>query len=308
MNKEQELLKRKFEREFKARIEAEKLLEVKSLELYKSNIELKRVNENQELIIQERTAALQASETNYQSLVESISDFICKTKLDGTITFVNKITSLALGFEIEDIIGKNIFDFVAPAYKKIAYSYTARLFLTRNCMGYIEFPLLSKDGKEKWLGNNIQFFEKKCLKCGDKQCFLNGNHKSIVANDCTFAEVIIVSRDISQQREAARIQKEQSVQLEKLLNQQVIISDTALALNSLESFDHKINQTLSIIGKELDASRVYIFENSEDQLTTSNSFEWCNLNIEAQISELHQIPYSSIPSWKSILLNQKIIH
>ena len=129
MNNDFDLYKRRLSREKKARLEAEQLLEVKSLQLYESNQELLKVNANQEEIILERTDKLKASESNYQSLVESISDLICKINLDGTISFVNKVTCLTLGYEMNEIIGKNIFDFVAPSYRKRAFRFTTNLFL-----------------------------------------------------------------------------------------------------------------------------------------------------------------------------------
>ena len=46
MSKEFELIQRKLEREKKARLQAEKLLEDKSLQLYESNQQLKSLNNN----------------------------------------------------------------------------------------------------------------------------------------------------------------------------------------------------------------------------------------------------------------------
>ncbi|MDA3928165.1 MAG: ATP-binding protein [Prolixibacteraceae bacterium] len=308
MSKEIELLKRKFERERNARKEAEQLLEIKSLELYQSNLQLQKANENKEVIIQQRTDELRASETHYQSLVESISDLICKTTLDGKITFVNKVTTQTLGYSIDEIIGRHIFDFIAPEYKQMAHNFIADQLKYQNCISYIEFPLLTKQGDEKWLGNNIQFIDSKCLNCEKKYKKLAGKIKTIKGENCNFTEVVIVARDISRQKESEEINLRQSIQLEKFYNQQVIISEVALELNTLNSFPERVNLILKKIGKHINVSRVYIFENSKDNMETSNTFEWCNKGIHQQIKDLQNIPYVLIPSWKDKLINDRIIY
>ncbi|MFA9388904.1 MAG: ATP-binding protein [Prolixibacteraceae bacterium] len=307
MSKEIELSQRKFERERKAREEAEHLLELKSLELYQSNVELKKLNENQELTIQQRTNDLRESEIHYQSLVESISDLICKTKIDGTITFVNRVTSQTLGFEINDIIGRNIFDFVVPQYKKMVYSFVQSNYEKQNCISYLEFPLITKDGSPKWLGNNIQFIDNQCVGCTKKAKFLAGESKQIKGTNCHYQEVVIVARDISRQKEAEEINLKQSLQLENFYNQQVVISDVALELNSLQSFSESMNNVLEKLGNHLNIGRIYIFENSASQLETSVTYEWCNEEIQPQINDWQNIPFSIIPSWKQLLIEEKIL-
>ncbi len=52
-----------------------------------------------------------------------------------------------------------------------------------------------------------------------------------------------------------------------------------------------IRSLLEIVGSLMDVSRVYIFENDEENLTCSNTFEWCNEGIEPQIHVLQNISY-----------------
>lgn len=92
--------------------------------------------------------------------------------------------------------------------------------------------------------------------------------------------------------------------LQQNLVQQELLSEIALELNSLESFNSRINSTLAKIGLHTNVSRVYIFEDDESGEETSNTFEWCNTSIGPQIEDLQGIPYSMIPSWK-VLLQEK---
>lgn len=58
-----------------------------------------------------------------------------------------------------------------------------------------------------------------------------------------------------------------------------------------ENIKNAISTILEIIGIQFDVSRVYIFENSSDDLYCSNTFEWCNEGIEPQLDQLQNISY-----------------
>lgn len=92
--------------------------------------------------------------------------------------------------------------------------------------------------------------------------------------------------------------------IQQNLRQQELLSELALELNSLDNFEHRLNNTLARIGLFTGVSRVYIFEDNPSGTETSNTFEWCNDSIEPQIDLLVDICYDEvIPSWKPILLN-----
>ena len=60
-----------------------------------------------------------------------------------------------------------------------------------------------------------------------------------------------------------------------------------------------INEILGMIGTQMNVSRVYIFENSEDNKTCSNTFEWCNIGISPEIQNLQNISYETdIPGYQ----------
>jgi len=101
--------------------------------------------------------------------------------------------------------------------------------------------------------------------------------------------------------------KNAELSLQKNLAQQEILSEISITFNTLRDFDSKVTYALDLIGKHTDVSRVYIFEDNEEKTATSNTFEWCNKNIEPQINELQQLPYSLIPSWRKILEEKGVV-
>jgi len=52
-----------------------------------------------------------------------------------------------------------------------------------------------------------------------------------------------------------------------------------------------INEILGEVGRSLNVSRVYIFENNDTNTACSNTFEWCNVGIEPEIEFLQNLSY-----------------
>jgi len=69
-------------------------------------------------------------------------------------------------------------------------------------------------------------------------------------------------------------------------------------------FDEKLNEVLKTLGEYIDVSRVYIFENSDNNQKCKNTYEWVNQGVESQISNLDDIGYDDFPYWKKILLEK----
>lgn len=62
-----------------------------------------------------------------------------------------------------------------------------------------------------------------------------------------------------------------------------------------------VNDILTYIGEQLNVSRVYIFENNDDNTACSNTFEWCNQGISPEIQNLQNVSYmTDIPGWPEV--------
>ena len=62
-------------------------------------------------------------------------------------------------------------------------------------------------------------------------------------------------------------------------------------LYTSENEEAAIQEILDLVGKKMNVSRVYVFENSEDNRTCSNTYEWCNVDIKPEIDNLQEISY-----------------
>ncbi len=69
-------------------------------------------------------------------------------------------------------------------------------------------------------------------------------------------------------------------------------------LYSSQNVEASIHELLAFIGGQLNVSRVYVFENSEDNRLCHNTYEWCNRGITPQIQNLQNISYETdIPGY-----------
>jgi len=73
--------------------------------------------------------------------------------------------------------------------------------------------------------------------------------------------------------------------------------------------DATIGTLLETVGMQMDVSRVYIFENSADNTTCSNTFEWCNEGIPPEIDNLQNISYiTDIPNYHEVFNERGIFY
>lgn len=151
MSEEVEVLKRKIEREKKARQQAEKLLEAKALDLYQANENLKKLNESLERQIQERTEALQYSEEKYRGIIENMDLGLIEVDNDDIIRKAYKRFCELTGYEENELIGQKAAEILLPDEdfrRVIAEQNTNRL---DGETGVYEVPLKKKNGEVIWV-------------------------------------------------------------------------------------------------------------------------------------------------------------
>ena len=99
--------------------------------------------------------SLRKAEAHYRLIVEGASDLIYNLDPQGYVTSVNPATSRLLGYSPDEILGKRYVAFVRPDFRKR----TERTFLVQSRRKtpsvYFEAPILTKDGRELWVGQNV---------------------------------------------------------------------------------------------------------------------------------------------------------
>ncbi|WP_430811744.1 MULTISPECIES: PAS domain S-box protein [unclassified Carboxylicivirga] len=70
-----------------------------------------------------------------------------------------------------------------------------------------------------------------------------------------------------------------------------------------KAIEQRISEALEALGRFADVSRIYIFENHADELTFSNTYEWCNEAVLPAKESLQKLSYDNFKAWKQILID-----
>jgi diguanylate cyclase (GGDEF)-like protein/PAS domain S-box-containing protein len=100
--------------------------------------------------------ALRESEERYRTLVENASDIVLRTDDTGHFTFVNPAALRIMGYEEKELIGRHYLTLYRPDMREEAMKFFGRQFVKGIPNTYSEYPFIVKDGREIWLGQNIQ--------------------------------------------------------------------------------------------------------------------------------------------------------
>ena len=80
-------------------------------------------------------------------------------------------------------------------------------------------------------------------------------------------------------------------------------------LYTATDMDAAMNNILQMIGRQMNVSRVYVFENSPDNRFCSNTYEWCNDGIRSEIHNLQNISYEQdIPGYEAYFDEQGVFY
>ena len=260
-----------------------------ALDAIDANQEVKDMNSNLELIIEQRTrqledsnkillneieernraeGALVISEKKYKTVVENIKEVIFYTDAEGLWVFLNKSWTEITGFSLEESIGQLFVNYVYPEDR----DYNMELFLPliRREKEYCRYEVryLTKDGGFRW----IEVFARLTI---EENGDVSGTYGTL--------------RDITDHK------------LAKAFENELLQMSPKLTGIPLPEIDNALNLSLSRMGQFLNADRAYIFELNPETKTMSNTFEWCNKDILPEIENLQDIPLEMLPNWMNTL-------
>jgi two-component system cell cycle sensor histidine kinase/response regulator CckA len=98
--------------------------------------------------------AQQATSDRYRQLFEDATDVIFETDQEGYFTLVNPATLRTFGYDHDEVVGRRFTEFVRPDYRPVVFEHYRRQVDARERASYIEFPALTRDEREVWLGQN----------------------------------------------------------------------------------------------------------------------------------------------------------
>ena len=133
--------------------------------------------------------ALRQSEERYRQFVENANDIVYRTDSRGRFKFVNPIGLRKFGYTDAEIVGKHYLEFLPEDHKERVKSFYQSQIVEKIANTYYELPVLTRDGKAIWLGQNVQY----------------------IGSDDQFAGFQAVARDVTDRRlaeEALRLERD----------------------------------------------------------------------------------------------------
>ncbi len=95
-------------------------------------------------------AALRRSEARFRALVEQGSDVIALVDAEGRLLYASPTTRRVLGYVEDDILGRNVFDFIHPDDLTSAVDTLGDLARQPDMIARLEFRMRHKDGSWRW--------------------------------------------------------------------------------------------------------------------------------------------------------------
>ncbi len=203
--------------------------------------------------------ALQETETFFRQIVNNVSDSIYRIDLNGNFTYVNPIAVSQTGYSENDLLRMRYTNLVRNDYKQSVYFFFKNIFEDEINDSYLEFPIITACGDEKWIGQKIHLIKLKNQIAGFQ----------VIARDIThereFKEQLIIaksnaektaetkSRFLANMSHEIRTPLNGIIGVVNLLNQTILSEKQKTYLNAINSSS---NQLMGIINDVLDLAKI----------------------------------------------------
>ncbi|MBL7936795.1 MAG: PAS domain S-box protein, partial [Bacteroidia bacterium] len=102
---------------------------------------------------------LKHSEERYRNIVENSTDIIYKIDKRGYFTYVNPVAERITGYHQNELENKHYTQLIKDDYKKEAIVFYNKQIKQKKTTTYYEFPIITKSGEERWIGQSVQLSE-----------------------------------------------------------------------------------------------------------------------------------------------------
>ena len=102
----------------------------------------------------EAEAAQRVTQDRYRQLFEDATDIIFETDRDGYFTLINPAALRLFGYQESEVLGRRFSEFVRADYRPVIFAHYRRQIEAGERTSYIEFPAITRDQREVWLGQS----------------------------------------------------------------------------------------------------------------------------------------------------------
>lgn len=217
-------------------------------------------------IEKKKTDQIKRNESRYEDLIKQSRTFAWEIDLDSKYTYVSSNVEDILGYKQEEMLKKKVFDLHPAEGLEVFKKDVLKIIKNKERVKDFENPIVSKSGKIVWvLSSGLPVLDDK------------GEAVAYQGSDM----------DITYRKEEEKKDQEN-------LEQKEFLSKATTKLSQYKNFKVVIEDVIKDLGTFTKSDRVYIFENSYDSRTASNTYEWCAKGVSPQKSKLQNLPYSKI--------------
>ncbi len=218
--------------------------------------------------------ALRESEERYRTLVEHTYDLISEAGMDGCFLYVSANHKEILGYEPEELKGKNIFENIHPDDSEAVKREFKRIMETFDS-GHVEFRIKHKNGEWRWIESSG-----KPLKTS------NGDVRAVIA-----------SRDITEKKKAEDALKESLSLLSRKNRYETIIGSVTRSVHQSIDFQKVLENAVDSMSANIAGAEnvgIWLAEGNDAVLKAYRGFpHWF-------VERLSRIPYPKGVTWKTI--------
>jgi PAS domain S-box-containing protein len=237
-------------------------------------LELKKIVAQLGKNLQHALREVEVTETRQvlQSIFNEMEDVVWSVRLpDYKMIFVSPSVETLYGINFEDWIEDSTWweRSISPEDKYIAQ----RIYQQLETNGAFneKYRIITPIGETKWVRN--------------KGKIIYDEHRNPVRLDGVIMDRTLQYRAVEQLEQEHRLQE-------------VLIDIASTYINlDLNDVEETINQSLEKMGRFVQADRSYIFDYDFDKQTTTNTYEWCNSDINPEIENLKDVPMEYFPQW-----------
>jgi len=204
-------------------------------------------------------AALRESEARYKHLVEHANDIIYRVDAQGHFTFCNPTAISLLGYSPEELIGRSYLDLIRPDFhRKMKKLYTSQL-VNQAQNTYYEFPVVTKAGAEKWLGQNVQLVIEKGQVVGFQAIARDITERKAMEAELALARDAALESARLKSEFLANVSHEIRTPMNGIIGMTGLLLDTPLAPEQrkfAETVQSSADALLTIINDLLDISKI----------------------------------------------------
>ncbi|HEX7414596.1 MAG TPA: PAS domain S-box protein, partial [Bacteroidia bacterium] len=216
-------------------------------------------------------------EERYQHIVESASDIIYTTTVDGIFTYVNEVTARITEFTNEELLHMRFNQLVKKDYVRQASLFYFKQIADQTEESYIEIPIITKSGKEIWVGQSAKLSR-------------NENEENKIIG------FQVICRDVTERVEAQKQIEEKNLRIQQYSEKLELLNDVKQIILEATQKNDLIERVLTqLTTKITDAKRATLTLFDSD-IKTAYLYEYKPAEQKIDLTILPAIDYRSLPN------------